>query len=117
MHEMSIVESLVNLCEQNLNEICKDGKAHEIKEIIVKVGRLSGVEAHYLQSCYDVFRQGTVCENAELKIHIQDVVIECEKCGYNGVLEQNHFICPECKSTNLKVTDGEDLYLMQLVIE
>ena len=113
MHEMSIVKSLVELCEKNLNE--KGGG--EIKEIVVKVGRLSGVEAHYLQSCYDVFRQGTVCENAELKIHIQDVVIECEKCGYNGVLEQNTFICPKCESRDLKVTDGEDLYLMQLVIE
>lgn len=117
MHEMSIVQSLVELCEKNLNEACEDGKTHQIKEIIVKVGRLSGVEAHYLQSCYDVFRQGTVCENAELKIHIQDVVIECEKCGYNGVLEQNNFICPKCESRNLKVTDGEDLYLMRLVIE
>ena len=113
MHEMSIVQSLVELCEKNLNE----NGGGEIKEIVVKVGRLSGVEAHYLQSCYDVFRQGTVCENAELKIHIQDVVIECEKCGYNGVLEQNNFICPKCESTNLKITDGEDLYLMQLVIE
>ena len=113
MHEMSIVQSLVELCEKNLNE----NGGGEIKEIVVKVGRLSGVEAHYLQSCYDVFRQETVCENAELKIHIQDVVIECEKCGYNGVLKQNNFICPKCESRNLRVTDGEDLYLMQLVIE
>ena len=113
MHEMSIVQSLVELCEKNLNE----NGGGEIKEIVVKVGRLSGVEAHYLQSCYDVFRQGTVCENAELKINIQDVVIECEKCGYKGVLEQNNSICPKCGSRNLKVTDGEDLYLMSLVIE
>ena len=113
MHEMSIVQSLVELCEKNLNE----NGGGEIKEIVVKVGRLSGVEAHYLQSCYDVFRQGTVCENATLTLNIQDVVVECAECGFSGVLEQNHFICPKCESTNLKITDGEDLYLMQLVME
>ena len=113
MHEMSIVQSLVELCEKNLNE----NGGGEIKEIVVKVGRLSGVEAHYLQSCYEIFRQGTVCENATLTMQIQDVIVQCGECGYNGVLEQNHFICPKCQSMDLKVTDGEDLYLMRLVIE
>lgn len=113
MHELSIVADLVALCEKNLNE----NGGGVIKEIVVKIGRLSGVEAHYLESCYEVFRQGTVCENAKLTMQIQDVVVQCEKCGYNGVLEQNHFICPKCQSRNLEVLDGEDLYLMRLVIE
>lgn len=113
MHEMSIVESLIRLSEENL----KNSGGSKIKEIHIKVGRLSGVESYYLKSCYDIFREGTACEGAELIINEQDIVVECEACEFSGNLSENHFICPKCGSQNLKVIDGEDMYLMRLVIE
>ena len=92
-------------------------KSPQIRELHVKIGRLSGVEAHYLQNCYEVFRAGTVCENADLIIHIQEIVVKCKNCGFSGDLTQNDFSCPRCKSSEISVIDGEDMYLMRLVIE
>ena len=92
-------------------------KSPQIRELHVKIGRLSGVEAHYLQNCYEVFRAGTVCENADLIIHIQEIVVKCKNCGFSGDLTQNDFSCPHCKSSEISVIDGEDMYLMRLVIE
>ena len=92
-------------------------KSPQIRELHVKIGRLSGVEAHYLQNCYEVFRAGTVCENADLIIHTQEIVIKCKNCGFSGDLMQNDFSCPRCKSSEISVIDGEDMYLMRLVIE
>ena len=92
-------------------------KSPQIRELHVKIGRLSGVEAHYLQNCYEVFRAGTVCENADLIIHTQEIVIKCKNCGFSGDLTQNDFSCPRCKSSEISVIDGEDMYLMRLVIE
>ncbi|WP_298097409.1 hydrogenase maturation nickel metallochaperone HypA [uncultured Campylobacter sp.] len=92
-------------------------KSPQIRELHVKMGRLSGVEAHYLQNCYEVFRAGTVCENADLIIHTQEIVVKCKNCGFSGDLTQNDFSCPRCKSSEISVIDGEDMYLMRLVIE
>lgn len=113
MHEMAIVEDLIKLCEKNLEQ----NNAHKIKEIYIKVGRLSGVEPHYLQSCYDAFKVGTICNDAKLHIHLQEVIVQCFDCHFNGILAKNHFICPNCKSVNIKVVDGEDMYLMRLIME
>ena len=62
MHELSIVQNLVSLCEKNAAK----ENAKEISKIEIKVGRLSGVEPHYLESAFDVYKTGTICENAEL---------------------------------------------------
>ena len=92
-------------------------KNPQIRELHVKIGRLSGVEVHYLQNCYEIFRAGTVCENADLIIHTQEIVVKCKNCGFSGDLTQNDFSCPRCKSSEISVIDGEDMYLMRLVIE
>ena len=110
MHELSIVQNLVSLCEKNAAK----ENAKEISKIEIKVGRLSGVEPHYLESAFDVYKAGTICENAELVINLQGIVVECLDCGFGVELSENDFTCPKCKSQNLKVTDGEDMYLMRL---
>lgn len=110
MHELSIVQNLVTLCEQNAAK----QNAKSISKIEIKIGRLSGVEPHYLQSAFDVYKAGTICENAELIINLQNIIIKCNECGYSGELSENDFTCPKCQSQNLKVTDGEDMYLMRL---
>lgn len=113
MHEMAIVNDLINLCEKNL----KQSGGKEIKEVHIKIGRLSGVESHYVKTCYDAFKKDTVCHNAKLVINEQNIVIKCQKCDFEGELEINHFICPKCESNELKIIDGEDMYLMKLIIE
>ena len=110
MHELSIVQNLVTLCEKNAAK----ENAKEISKIEIKVGRLSGVEPHYLESAFDVYKAGTICENAELVINLQGIVTQCLDCGFGGELSENDFTCPKCKSQNLKVTDGEDMYLIRL---
>ncbi len=44
MHELSIVESLIELCEEN----ALNNKAYNVQEIYVKIGRLSGIEVDLL---------------------------------------------------------------------
>ncbi|BCX79607.1 hydrogenase maturation nickel metallochaperone HypA [Campylobacter sp. 19-13652] len=120
MHELSIVQSLVALCEENLKSRANKFDSitpPKIREVVVKIGVLSGVEPHYLQSAYDVYKIGTVCDEAELSIITQPVVVKCLECGGVEELKKHEFSCPKCKSTELEVKDGEDMYLMRLVIE
>jgi hydrogenase nickel incorporation protein HypA/HybF len=44
-------------------------------------------------------------------------VVKCRECNKESTLEKNEYTCPSCKSQNLEVLDGEEMYLMSLELE
>ncbi|MDR1976731.1 MAG: hydrogenase maturation nickel metallochaperone HypA [Campylobacteraceae bacterium] len=113
MHELSVVNSLIELCEQN----AKANDAQKVIKVEVKIGKLSGIEPHFLQLTFDTFKEKTICENAKLLVNIQEVIIECLSCGFQGTLKNNEFICEKCGGNDVRVVDGEDMVLMRLEME
>lgn len=113
MHEFSIVNALLDMCEKN----AKEHGSNAITKVEVKIGKLSGVEPDLLQRAFDTFKEDSVCASAEFVIHLQNVVIACEACGTQSVITDNHFVCPTCKSTECSVVDGEEMMLMRLEME
>ena len=110
MHEYSIVQALLNQCE----ETARANKATKVKKIVVKIGVMSGVEVDLLKIAYDTFKEGTMCEEADIQIIHQKIVIRCHNCKKESTLEKNEYACPLCQSVDLDVIDGEEMYLMQL---
>ncbi|EAI9377221.1 hydrogenase maturation nickel metallochaperone HypA [Campylobacter coli] len=114
MHELSIVESLIELCEEN----ALNNKACNVQEIYVKIGRLSGIEVELFKRCFETFKENSnICKNAKLFIELAPLEILCLKCDQASILEENVFKCPKCQSIEYKITQGEDLHLMRLVME
>jgi hydrogenase nickel incorporation protein HypA/HybF len=113
MHEYSIVQSLLDLCEQN----AQANNSKKVTKVVVKIGVLSGVEPDLLKTAFDTFKEGSMCWDAEFAMHIQEVVIACRSCGDESQIARNEFCCPKCKSNDLKILDGEEMYLMQLELE
>lgn len=113
MHEYSIVQSLLQSCEEH----AKENNSRNITKVIIKIGVLSGVEPDLLQTAFDTFKEQTVCNNAEFVINRQKVIVYCLSCKNESTLENNEFLCPKCNSNELKVIDGEDMYLMSLEME
>ena len=114
MHELSIVESLIELCEEN----ALNNKACNVQEIYVKIGRLSGIEVDLFKRCFETFKENSNdCKNAKLSIELAPLEILCLKCDQTSILEENVFKCPKCQSIEYKITQGEDLHLMRLVME
>ncbi|WP_257072623.1 hydrogenase/urease maturation nickel metallochaperone HypA, partial [Campylobacter jejuni] len=50
-------------------------------------------------------------------IELAPLEILCLKCDQTSILEENVFKCPKCQSIEYKITQGEDLHLMRLVME
>lgn len=113
MHEYSIVQSLLDSCEEH----AKNNNSTNVTKIVVKIGVLSGVEPDLLQTAFDTFKEKTVCDNAEFIINHQKVVVHCNSCGEDSTLDKYEFTCPKCESTQLKVIDGEEMFLMSLEME
>lgn len=110
MHEYSIVQSLIDSSEDHT----KSNGAKKVLKLVVKIGVMSGVEPDLLQTAFDTFKESTVCEDAIMVINIQKVKIFCNGCEKESELEKNEYVCPCCKSTNINILDGEDMFLMQL---
>ena len=113
MHEYSIVQSLLNSCEEN----ARQNNATKVTKVVVKIGVMSGVEPDLLQTAFDTFKEQTMCHDAEFIINVQPVVIKCLSCGEESTLEKNEYACLQCQSVDLDILDGEDMFLMQLELE
>ncbi len=113
MHEYSVVQNLLDIVENNASR----HNAKAVKEVVVKIGVLSGIEPQLLKIAFDTFKENTICEKALLKIQIQPLFIECSKCGFKGNIQNTTFLCPLCKNPKIKILDGEEMYLMQIEME
>ncbi len=115
MHEYSIVQSLLDIIEEHAQ---KHG-AKSVRKVVVKIGVLSGVEPHLLHVAFDTFKEGTICQEAELQMNIQPIIARCRSCNetneYPNV--QIFFECRHCGSVDLEIVDGEDMLLMSLEMD
>ncbi|MFT7859685.1 MAG: hydrogenase maturation nickel metallochaperone HypA [Sulfurimonas sp.] len=113
MHEYSVVQALLDQVE----DLATENEASKVTKIVTKIGVMSGIEIDLLESAFDTFKEQTICEEAELVVQKQPVVVRCNSCKEENALEKNHYCCPQCKSTDLKVIDGEEMYLMSVTME
>jgi hydrogenase nickel insertion protein HypA len=110
MHEYSVVQSLLNQCEEQ----AKEHNASKITKVVCKIGVMSGIEPHLLQVAFDTFKEKTLCDGAEFIINIQKLKLECRDCSYIYEEDEIRYFCQKCESLKVKVIDGEDMYLMSL---
>ncbi len=113
MHEYSIVQALLTQCE----EFAQENNSESVTKVVVKIGKMSGVEPHLLEIAFNTFKEKSVCDEAEFVMNIQPLVIECKQCGSITVLDEIYYKCPQCSSLDVKVIDGEELILMTLEME
>lgn len=110
MHEYSVVQALLNQCEEH----AKQNGATKVTKVICKIGVMSGIETHLLQTAFDTFKEGTICEEALLLLNTQKLKLECKECGNVFEVDEVRYFCTKCESLRVKVLDGEDMYLMSL---
>jgi hydrogenase nickel incorporation protein HypA/HybF len=67
MHEFSIVQSLLEVIEEE----AKRHKAQKVLRVELLVGVLSGVEPHLLELAFNTFKEGTIAEEALLVVEIE----------------------------------------------
>ncbi len=113
MHEYSIVQSLLDSCQ----EYATQNDALKITKVVVKIGVMSGVEPQLLETAFDTFKEETICKEAKFVMSIQPIVILCLTCKKESTLKKLEYCCPACQSVEVDILDGEEMFLMSLEME
>ncbi|WP_457748145.1 hydrogenase maturation nickel metallochaperone HypA [Sulfurimonas sp.] len=113
MHEYSVVQALL----EQIEDIATENEASKVTKIITKIGVMSGIEPHLLEVAFNTFKENTICDGALFVMNIQPIKIRCKVCGNENELQKIEYCCPTCKSVEIDVTDGEDMFLMNLEME
>jgi hydrogenase nickel incorporation protein HypA/HybF len=114
VHELSICHGL---CTQ-LRELASGHGAEKIRRVEIEVGAMSNVVPELLDQAFRAMRESApLIADAELIVRTVPLVAHCLDCDSDQELERFVFECPDCGSTKLLVTQGEDLLLRQVELE
>ena len=110
MHELSIVANLYEIMEKK----AKEQGAKKITLVRLQVGILSGVVPDFLETAFDIFKEGTMAAEASLEIEKVPLKTRCEECGIEKISNELIFICTICGSSQIKTLDGTELILEKM---
>lgn len=114
MHELSIALSILDLAAE---EAERRG-AGRVAAIHLRLGPLSGVVKDALVSAFDLAREGTPLERANLVIEEVPLVAHCPACGVPRTLDSPQLLgCPVCGAATPEVVSGRELEVVALEIE
>ncbi|MEZ4267019.1 MAG: hydrogenase maturation nickel metallochaperone HypA [Myxococcota bacterium] len=111
MHELSIIQSLVDRVEQ---EVLKAG-ARSVKRLEVRVGELSGVEPELLSLAWEAFREAGVCAGASLSIEVVATRWSCPRCSLD-VPPGTRLRCRVC-DVPATLAEGGEIILQRVELE
>ncbi|MEM7433624.1 MAG: hydrogenase maturation nickel metallochaperone HypA [Myxococcota bacterium] len=111
MHEYSIVASLIDRVEHEVQAHC----GSKVQKLRVKIGELSGVEVDLLRTAFETFRERTICEGAQLEIDAIDAVWACTRCD-RRIPRGAVLRCHDC-SRPATLVRGDEIVLERIEME
>lgn len=104
MHEMAIVQSIMDILEQQ----AQIHKAQRIIGVKLEFGALTGVLPASISFAFEVLSKGGPAEGAILDIVIVPIKAICIDCSKEMILEEYVPFCPVCSSGVLQIIEGRD---------
>jgi len=113
MHELVIATNIVRIASRTAGE----RGAGRVTEVVVDIGRLSGVVKEALEFAWESARKGTMLEPARLVINHLPGKAQCSSCGYVYPVDHLFIECPVCRSFNPVIIQGRELSVKSILIE
>ena len=110
MHEFAVCQDMLTQIES----IVAREQADAVDIIIVRLGPLSGIEAHLLSQAFPLAAAGTVAEKAELIIEALPIRVKCQICNAETEAKPNRLICGECGDYHTQLLSGDEMLLASL---
>ena len=113
MHELAVTKGLLKICLEEGEEY----KVKKINKINIKVGELTDLVPDCISYYFNIVAKGTIAENTEINVERIPVEINCNECGYKGVIGKNNHICPKCNGMRYEITKGREFYLDTMEVD
>jgi hydrogenase nickel incorporation protein HypA/HybF len=107
VHEVSLVQGALDLAE----DLAEQEGATRIHRIVLRIGKLAGVEPEALAFAFEVVTAGTRAEGATLQVESVPVVCRCPRCDNHFEPTDIVFVCPNCGELSAEVCQGTELEL------
>ena len=114
MHELSIVEALIDQVRETLE---RAGEKSRVLKLELSIGRLSGVNCDSLRFAFGMLAPGSVVERAELVIQQPNAACNCRACNVLTEIDDLVMQCPNCSSGDISIEGGRELILQSIDVE
>jgi hydrogenase nickel incorporation protein HypA/HybF len=113
VHEISLVESIVELIEE-------ERRKHVFSRVCMirlSIGALGHAEPEALRFCFDAVTTGTIVHGARLEIETVAGEGWCYGCRQTVPIEERFAACPVCGIAQVRMTAGDELRVTEMEVE
>jgi hydrogenase nickel incorporation protein HypA/HybF len=110
MHELSITQSIVEICENHAG-------GRRVASVSLAIGALSGVVPEAVEFCFEACSRNTLLEGARLLIDRIPARARCRSCAAEQAVASYYEACAACGGYGMEVLFGEELRVKQLEVE
>lgn len=104
MHEFGLCQSILDAVERR-------AAGRPVTEVRLRVGALHRVQEEAMNQAFTFAAEGTVAQNAAVRVMTMPVRMSCEGCGAKPEGSELMPACPCCNGTALTLTGGNELLL------
>lgn len=109
MHELAITRNIVAIVDEA-------AQGRRVSVVTLEIGKLSGVMADAVASCFDIVAAGTMLDDARLDIRLIDGRARCLDCAGEFAAATLFAPCP-CGSRRSVRISGEELNIKSMTLE
>lgn len=113
MHELGIMTGVVESVEQ----AARDAGAERVCKVSLSVGEMTEAIADALYFSFDILKEGTLMEDADLEITMIAPRSRCLECGVEYDHDRFHAACPECESPFTELIAGRELTIDSIEVD
>ena len=110
MHEFAVCQDMLHQIES----IAAEQQAAAVDMVTVRIGPLSGIEAHLLTQAFPLAAAGTIAEKAELIVEALPIKVKCQSCGAETEAKPNRLVCGQCGDYHTQLLSGDEMLLASL---
>jgi hydrogenase nickel incorporation protein HypA/HybF len=110
MHEVSVAEDLSAIV---LEEAVK-GKLSKVTRVNISFGQMIQIVPGIFEFAFREMVRNTVADEAVVDIEIVPLKMKCINCGHDFQVSDNKFSCNICRSTDLEIIHGKELFIKSI---
>jgi hydrogenase nickel incorporation protein HypA/HybF len=113
MHELSVTQSILEIALRHAEK----ANALRITDLYLVIGQLSSIVDDSVEFYWDIIAKETIAAGANLHFKRLPTEVLCLECRNHFNPSNGDYTCPQCKSSQITIVQGEEFLLEAINIE